>query len=211
MWCVACHTFWHWETGRILTSAPHNPDHREWLAQGRAVTPRETDDLPCGGIPDAHAVSAGFVRDLALQVPVRDVAHGIMSALEAVHVAQHMRHDYPLVWNDDAELQPLRIAHLLGEVTREAFASSVERAHRTHTLRRDVGAVLEAFVLCSCDVLQRFVFGAVDCVAAMIELSELRDRIDAVLADLASAHARKVPRLDASWGWLAECPYVRQR
>ena len=55
MWCVHCHTFWNWDTGQIIETrrgTPHNPDHRQWMADDDRWRYREIDDIPCGGLPE---------------------------------------------------------------------------------------------------------------------------------------------------------------
>ena len=59
-----------------------------------------------------------------------------------------MRHHYPLTWNAHEQFRPVRISFILGDVTRDAYMTTMERMERTFEFRREVGYVLELFVLC---------------------------------------------------------------
>lgn len=76
MWCAHCHVFWNWDTGEIIHTrgrhAPHNPEHRNWLAASSTAggggggtllpPPREVGDVPCGGVPSQREVYEAALR-----------------------------------------------------------------------------------------------------------------------------------------------------
>lgn len=200
MWCAHCRAFWNWDTGRVIDTRrgapPHNPDHRAWVAAGSVA--REVGDVPCGGIPEPHAMHEALVREFARTMAVHETTPVVVAAFEAVRVAQRLRHSHPITWDDADAHEELRMALLLGDVTNEGFADKLERADRSMRLKRDVGRVLEMYVLASTDVLQRFV-SYDDCATAARELVCVCEWADAALASVSTAHGgRKVPRLALS-------------
>lgn len=211
MWCCNCHAFWNWDTGRLIetrssVAVPHNPDHRDWLHAGGAARHREVDDIPCGGLPDGGALHTALVNHMLV-----DIAAGaplVVGGAEALHSAQRMRVRYPREWNEDTLHEDARVAHLNGKLGEAAFANTLERTERAALFKRDVGFVLETFVLCGADLLQRFCASEVDCDATAAGLARLREVIDAALQDLASVHARRAPRLTHQWRW--ELPHARR-
>ena len=207
MWCVRCHTFWNWDTGRVIETRPtaplpHNPDHRAWVASGR-----EVDDLPCGGIPDGLTLRAALAREFARTLQAHPGATTIVQAYDAVRRAQHMRHQYPRDWDEARDNEPLRIARLLDELDEEGFGIALEKQERLRRWRRAVGLVLEGYVLATTDVLQRFVDARTRCGPIGTELEGLRVLCDTALADVRRVHARAVPRLGVDWRWVL--PYAR--
>ena len=210
MWCSRCHAFWHWETGRAIEgrAPPHNPDHRAWAAAGGAAPAREVGDVPCGGLPDGATLHEGLMREFARTLTVHPMTPLIVDAVEGLHAAQRLRHRYPCAWDEETVHEPLRVAHLNGELDEAAFGVALERHERALLFRRDVGRVLECLVLCGADVVQRFC--AVDGAAVTAgRLVELRALVAAALERVGEVHRRAVPRLRHNWEW--ELPHGRLR
>ena len=217
MWCVHCHTFWNWDTGRIIDTrqhVPHNPDHREFQVLGRptgAPMARELGDIPCGGLVDGDGLHAAFLREFSRTLTIHPGTALIMSAAEALHNAQQLRQQYPTQWHPVLINQPIHIAYLIGDVkTEAAFGQALERQERTNLLKQDVGEVLTTFVFSGADVLQRFCDPTTGdtCFLAAQSLTALRVHVDEALRAVSVLHGRKVPRLDHEWRWTM--PYGRR-
>ena len=205
MWCVSCHTFWNWDTRRIIDArshAPHNPDHRAWLASGR-VNPREVDDVPCGGLPDGEQLHMALLREFATTQVVSLIAGTLIGAADAVHRAQRLRHHYPQTADHTQQNETLRVAFLIGDIDRAKFACALERQQRTSLFKRDVGETLATFVLASADVFQRLCApdSTLACTDAYFMMDELRCFTNTALHALSREHGRRVPALDATWTW----------
>jgi len=222
MWCPHCHCFWHWDTGREIDmrhQPPHNPDHRQWVttgaggggAGGGGARRRELDDLPCGGMVDAHAIHAALLRDvLRRDLDVTHVAPLVLSAAHAISAAQRLRLSFPLAWDDEPENRLLRVALINGEATEDKVATALERNERAHRFRREVGELLETFVHASLDVLHRMTVPpdeeATDVASAFIELDALCDVAREAIDAAGALHGRAAPKLrrrasDGGWEW----------
>ena len=204
MWCPHCHTFWNWDTERIIEargSSPHNPDHRAFLLASQRRARREIDDVPCGGLPDGIVVHNAVVRDslainhLAVFAPI------LIDALECIHLSQRMRHRYLLTWNAPQHFRPARLAYVLGDLTRDAYETTLERTQRTLEFRREVGTALELLVFAGADVFQRLCAGEDDIVTACFALNALRELVDERMVFIGYAFQRKAPRLSNEWTW----------
>ena len=204
MWCVGCRQFWNWDTGRVISQrvAPHNPDHREWL-QRTSDPPREVGDVPCGGMVDTESLHTALLREFAARLYVSEGAPVVVVAAGSLEVAQRLRHDFPRTWNSDETLRRVRVGYRLGDYPcDEAFAKAVERVERQCEYRRDVGEILEGYVLACTDVLQRFVRGDTpECDTVAFELLALRDMSVNALLEVAKRYSRSPPSLDHNWRW----------
>lgn len=203
MWCPHCHTFWNWDTERIIESRgtnPHNPDHRAFLNTRRCMR-REIDDVPCGGLPDGIAVHNSFIRDAHAINNLSVFAPIVIDALECIHLSQRMRHRYPLTWNAPEHFRTVRVSYILGDITRESYEGALERMERTFQFRREVGIALELLVLGAADLFQRFCAGADDIFAVCFALSALRQIVDDRMICIGTAFQRKSPHLDNEWKW----------
>lgn len=201
MWCPHCHAFWNWDTGRLIPSrsAPHNPDHRAWART------RELLDVPCGGIPDGSALNNAYVREYVQHnyELLEFNAFGVLAAWESVLVAITIRRT--LQPRDD--VQALRVARLLGDITDDQLSVILERRERTEHFHRAVDTLLETYVHSCAYVLQRFTepertaHRQITCASCMRELEAVREFIVDALRAAGVAHARKPPLLNDVWMW----------
>ena len=200
MWCASCHTFWNWDTGRIIESrgnTPHNPDHRAWIAERRH---REIGDIPCGGLPDGGMLHMALMRFMLERVSAS--APIIVNATEVVHSAQRIRERFPRTWDVATVNLNARISYINGEIDEGAFAKIVERNDRTSRFKRDVGEVLETLVLSGADILQRFCVGGVDLEVTAVELVSILRYTNSMLKHVANAHGRVGPHLAENMQWV---------
>lgn len=206
MWCVQCHTFWNWETGRVIDTsrghAPHNPDHRRYLADVRL---REVDDIPCGGIPDGGMLHMTMIHHL--NDDISSTAPVILEATESVYRAQRMRARYPRTWDPMTVNVASRIALINGVMDDDAFKKTIERNERCCQYRRRIGEILETFVISASDILQRFCNGDDGIDVTAIQLLALREVVDASLVSTSVVYNRTVPRITPTWRWTT--PHAR--
>lgn len=211
MWCPQCHCFWNWDTRRIIETrnhVPHNPDHRQWLRNEQRQH-REVEDLPCGGIPDGHQIHMAILRDIHSDPfsNMTDATNIIVEAMDSLHSIQRVRGRYPRVWDPALINQDARVRYINGEIDDAAFMQLIERNERFCEFRRDVGDILETFVLSATDVFQCHAH-AVDTTATAISLVHLRSYVDEELACLSKMHERTSPRIGMNWRWTL--PYHRR-
>ena len=202
MWCAWCGTFWNWDTRRVIPTRhhmPHNPDHQRWQATHQGALPREVDDIPCGGLPDASVVHAALLREVLIHMEVHPMASLILEATELLHDAQRLRHRLPHDVRATDNSRAIRVAMLLGDVDDSKASLLLERDERLRHMRRDVRHVFDTLVLSGTDVLQRFCESRDGIRTTLLRLMELRQICDDALADLARVHERKVPRIGLHW------------
>ena len=191
---------------------PHNPDHRDWVATERGRM-RELQDLPCGGFPDTTRIHNILISDLnQLGYVLYTDVPTLLSALESLQYAQLvLRPKYPRLTTDDALFQ-LRVDYLLGRFKNDDdYSERIEAHDRVSAMKREVGTILETFVMSGLDVIQRFV-----------SQGENHDPIPVVVQNFLALHRiandsldacsklweRKVPFLTADWKW--RVPYTRR-
>lgn len=223
MWCANCHTFWHWETREIMPSrggrnAPHNPDHRAWLAAAQAglPAPRELGDVPCGGVPtyeDMH----GALSQLIWRLPqindnTLNIARWLIEIRNLVeHTHLRVRPQYPLVQDENMLSHDLRVALLLGDIVRPTFERRAEQRVRKVQYQQAIGPIVEMFTFCGIDILIRVVRACHDeyqLASCYFELDTLRNIVNHELEVVQREHGRKTPFLDRDWRWVL--PYSRK-
>lgn len=210
MWCQHCHTFWNWDTGRLIETRrrqlPHNPDHRHWVMAARSssgdlgLPPREVDDVPCGGLVDVPALHGAFVREFTRTPGAHSTVGAIMDATESVFRAQRLRIEHAILDHTSSplDLSPQTLGHVL------------EKRERDNEFHRDVSQALETFVLSGTDTLQRFCAAEEDCGSTSRALEALRALVDARLGTVAAIYSRMTPRVaPLTFRWTV--PYSRRQ
>jgi hypothetical protein len=199
MWCACCHVFWHWDSRQIIAGrVPHNPDHRAWISSGGTMQ-REMGDVPCGGVPEGEVLHQALLRTVAHTQSLAVME--VLTATEAVLRGQVLRYRN----TETEDYETMRIRHLIGDLSRKRYAQMLERSERIQEYRRDVGAVLAAYVLASTDVLQRFAYS--DAPHVLGELRKMRDLTNEAFHGVSAIHKRRAPHLDDHWRWVL--PYAR--
>ena len=205
MWCVQCHTFWNWDTMRVIERGvpPHNPDHRAWLMQAPHNRRRELDDVPCGGLPDGGELHAALLREFDIFLSASPHAESIVRAAEAVHHAQRLRHTYPSTWDEEGLNRDLRLAYLIGDIDSDKFSFAVERRHRGVVFKREISELLETFVLAAADVFQVFCapVRGYTCADTMNALTTIRGEMNRAMRTVEAQHARRAPQVTEAWVW----------
>ena len=115
--------------------------------------------------------------------------------------------DTSRTWDAEEDNRDLRVRFINGDLTEDALGRLLERNERTRVVKRDVGTVLETFVMAAADILQCFCHGDTDTDTTAFLLLSLRDHIDAVLANVSRLHGRSGPRLTPQWRW--NLPHTR--
>ena len=203
MWCAACHSFWDWETELTYYShaAPHNPDHREWMARTSNLV-RETEDVPCGGIPDRYALHRALPRNCHPAL-----VSGLWPCSRPSGAARRLRRRYARAVAERAVGQHLRIPFLLGEMDRTAFERRLERKLWESEFFTDLRQVMELHVFCGIYLLVNLLSSG-DLMQTLAEAEELRKVVDGRLETIGAMHDRKPPRLEERWRWTL--PYSRR-
>lgn len=216
MWCPQCHVFWHWEHRRIIETrnhVPHNPDHRDWLAEHQGQRMREVQDLPCGGFPDANLLHNAILRgNVDRNVPYSIMYAGapqLLTMMETLLVAQtDLRLRYPRTVNDEPLLQ-LRVEFLLGDFSSEdAYSKAIERHERNKVKKQELGFLLETFVLSGLDLIQRFVHEVDTMQQTLVCFNELCLIFNAASASVSRTWDWKTPIITGDWKW--KLPYQRR-
>ena len=227
MWCSVCHVFWDWDSARVIRTLhgaePHNPDHRAWVGAGNGGPARELHDRPCGGFPDTLHVHRRIMEtrgaSTARVTPAfHEAVATIVLALDALLHAQYaLRPRYaagapPPGGGDDPAPLRMRVAYILGDFMSDAhYASRVASHDRALAHRREIARVLESFVLCGLDVMQRFVGDDDEGVEATARACSRCALTADALADCARVWGRRTPELTTTLGWRVSQAHGRRR
>jgi len=133
----------------------------------------------------------------------------LLEGLEILNDAQRLREEYPRDWNYETGNEPHRIAFINGDVNEHGFGVALERQERTRIFKRDVGILLELFVMAGVDVIQLFCNTSVGGYLTSTSLETLRGLFNTAAMDLGKTHARSVPFVSDTWTWVL--PHGRRR
>jgi hypothetical protein len=192
MWCIKCHCFWEWSTGKLLDSngrTPHNPDHQQFVNKDNRHR-REVEDIPCGGLPSRVSPDTPF-RGIMM---ILNISQNVMSTqqLRLKKFAPKRR--------DLASEYKLALKVAKGTLSEQAFVSSIERTEQKNRFREEIDTILETYSHCATFVAQRIASGERND-NYFLEVSTLKDLTNETLASVSSAFGMKGPRLNDSFQW----------
>ena len=153
MWCVVCHTAFHWLTGEITRGRIHNPEFFRYLAtlgpdaETRYMHEQYCDNGNRHGLPDAATFQANIrycvpsvLPDVSnvlvwLMVIVRNIIH-----LDEVRLRDARRN------SRDPDNHDLRVRYLKNEITKEHFTKILRQRQKRAEEHRELLAIYEPLV-----------------------------------------------------------------
>ncbi len=188
MYCTMCHTAFSWRTGEVVTGKIHNPHYYEYLRQTGNIH-REIGDIPCGGLPDLRAIFTKF---------------GTNSAYIDVHrICTHVQYDelerYSV--NNVTDNRDLRILYLNNTIPESQFKTELHRREKSMNKRREIGTILNTFLVVCSDIFRRIMNGTENEVETLVlnEFESIRRYTNNLLMDVSKVYGCVVPVIDSSW------------
>jgi len=145
MWCTAtdCGTAFSWMSGKILTGTIHNPHYYEWQRRNNnGVIPRNPGDVPCGGFPQYHTLTA-LVRSLGIQydkITSMYNIHRCFMDIEGYRIPLYTTTRNQMMFKE------CHVDFLLGNITEEKWVQSIFMKELNIEKKQAVLAVLQTFL-----------------------------------------------------------------
>ena len=160
MWCTICNTAFDWLSCKIVTGRVHNPHYFEFLesrqGSGGVGVGRDPNDIPCGGLPHAR-MFAKAMHSAMISKPDTKLLLDILRV--STHIEDvELRHRYPAADGiHDTTNVDLRIRYMMGEISEDAFKSTLQAREIRRDKKIAINQVLQMFTNVSADSLRGLV------------------------------------------------------
>lgn len=125
MWCITCHTAFSWARGTIENGVVHNPHYFQYQkTQTENVVARQVGLGPCNpyALPDYHLIRPFENRLRRINPQVSDMLLSVYQIIAHMHYHERL---YIQRRIHDLEDTQLKVRYLMGNITKEQFASEL--------------------------------------------------------------------------------------
>jgi len=203
VFAMCCQTVFNWRTGQIEKGAVHAPDYYRWLQRNGQQVPRNPQDIPCGGMPNAQQLlRAVRAADTTLY---NQISHIYRMVIHIQRVEQYTYRPNP---NEDGEVanRDLRIKYMRSHITKEKLKTLLQQREKARQKKQEIYNVLQTSVLAATDIFQRVVQKAgraqlayVEVTEVSQELQELQAFVNAGMSKISSTYNCMTPRILEDW------------
>lgn len=202
MFCTQCNILFDWNTGKNIShSSGHNPHFISWLRSNGRNT-RDIGDILCGGLPDIRTIiestklhpDTPYIRKVSLVIRV------------LLHIHHEERPRHPIIWNNDAESESMRVSWSLGDFSDDEFKHKRQRLEKKNLLNKEIGLVLEMIVNSATDILQRLVAepSPENITSLFTELDNIRIIANEKFSSISKDFSNKVPCILDTWQYVGK-------
>lgn len=167
MYCIACHTAFSWNTGRIVIGERiHNPEYFRWMREHNRDIPRVEDQMAavCNG--DAMPTYQ------SMRVYTYDVAY----RRQISNMLQKMEHYRAMINDTIASNRDLRIYYLINQIDKDKLRNSLMKRERVDIKTRFMNGIYRLISDVIADILRRMT--TENCQERIDEVYELSEYVN---------------------------------
>jgi hypothetical protein len=205
MWCTACNTGFSWRTGRIAEGPVHNPHYFQWLArQGHDphAAPAVGRVMDCEADLDTQVTRALYPTVYNGNLPAYYMRRQVQNIADedARYLAEAWRlmregQDYNREEiNNEERFRILRVKHMTGDLTEEAWKTALQRAEKDANFQRSVRQVRDVYVGAVRDLIRQVLTPGHDKKAIRKQVEELIDYCNKSYEEVSKRFGRITPR-----------------
>lgn len=192
MFCVACHTAFSWDTGKIENGPIHNPYYFEWLANQtqRNVNGQNAADLEniaCGQIP----ILGAWIPFIVNNIPYKYQRNFI----EMYRIQQHIQHVILLQYGEDRvkNNEDLRVSYMCGDFDKEVWQMKLKNREKKRMKNRALNQLISSIDTILKDMIRRLFYEPLECSIIATEYNNLNEYYVGALRDIIKVHGGKGP------------------
>ncbi len=206
MWCTACNTGFSWRTGKIADGPVHNPHYFQWLqrqGQDPRAAPAVGRVMDCEANLDTQVIRALYPSAYSAHLPayyMRRQTQAITDedqrylaeAWRLMREGQDLNREEA---NNEERFRVLRVKHMTGDLTEEAWKTALQRAEKDANFQRSVRQVRDVYVGAVRDLVRQILTPDHDKKAIRRQVEELVEYCNRSYEEVSKRFGRVTPRI----------------
>jgi hypothetical protein len=145
MWCVVCHGFFDWKSGKIHTKELHNPEYLEYVRKNKGENiPRNPQDIQCG-----RELDENFIRNLPRHKSMISDIIRCTIHIQRIDIRSFTEGEA------DEKNRPSRIKYMMNKIDKDKLKFILQKNEKETQKKNELVNVLRMYTQCTTDIFYR--------------------------------------------------------